>query len=92
MKPTKPSLQQQRDLLQLEADVLRLKLAAAQMRHRRQVAVKKHDWQHTAWSLLEHIPTGGLALKAVSLPRRWRHKLLLGSIMVGLAWLRQQQK
>ena len=54
MSNLKPSLQQQRDLLQLQADVLRLKMVAAQMKNQRQAAAQA-DWRQ-AWQWADQLP------------------------------------
>ena len=56
MSNLKPSLQQQRDLLQLQADVLRLKIVAEQMKNQRQAAAQA-DWQQ-AWQWADQLPLG----------------------------------
>lgn len=89
MTNLKPSLAQQRDLLQLQADLLRLKIAAEHIRNQRQ-AHTGADWQQL-WKLAEQLPLGGLALKAVARPKRWQNKVLMGLAVAGLAWLRNRQ-
>ena len=89
MSKPKPSLQQQRDLLQLQADVLRLKIVAEQMKNQRQAAAQA-DWQQ-AWQWADQLPLSSLAFKAIGRSKSWRNKMLMGAAMLGLARLRNRQ-
>ena len=89
MSNPKPNLQQQRDLLQLQADVLRLKIVAEQMKNQRQAAAQA-DWQQ-AWQWADQLPLSSLAFKAIGHSKSWRNKMLMGAVMLGLAWLRNRQ-
>lgn len=86
----KPTLDEQRQLLQMQAELLRLKITAERLRQQRQTA-RQADWQQ-ALSLLGNLPLSGLAVRAVTRSRRWRHKLLMAAAMGVLAWWRQQQQ
>ena len=89
MSNPKPNLQQQRDLLQLQADVLRLKIVAEQMKNQRQAAAQA-DWQQ-AWQWADQLPLSSLAFKVIGRSNSWRKKMLMGAAMLGLAWLRNRQ-
>ena len=89
MSNPKPSLQQQRDLLQLQADVWRLKIVAEQIKNQRQAAAQA-DWQQ-AWQWADQLPLSSLAFKAIGRSKSWRNKMLMGAAMLGLAWLRNRQ-
>ena len=89
MSNPKPNLQQQRDLLQLQADVLRLKIVAEQIKNQRQAAAQA-DWQQ-AWQWADQLPLSSLAFKVIGRSKSWRKKMLMGAAMLGLAWLRNRQ-
>ena len=89
MSNPKPNLQQQRDLLQLQADVLRLKIVAEQIKNQRQAAAQA-DWQQ-AWQWTDQLPLSSLAFKVIGRSKSWRKKMLMGAVMLGLAWLRNRQ-
>lgn len=67
MSKPKPSLQQQRDLLQLQADVLRLKIVAEQMKNQRQAAAQA-DWQQ-AWQWPTNCPWAAWRLRPLAAPK-----------------------
>lgn len=89
MTKHKPSWREQRQLLAWEADLVRLKIIAAQMKNQQQANHSK-QWQQ-ALGLFNAIPYTGLALKTANLPKRWRHKAMLGGLLALLAIIKNRQ-
>lgn len=83
MNRTKLSIREQRDLLQWQAELLRLKIVAAHL--------SEHRGGHRRPTLLlGALPLGSLAVQAVTKPKRWRDKLLLGMAVAAVAWFRSR--
>lgn len=80
--------QQERQLLEMQADVLRLKIAAAHLRNRREQ--NSAAFLSDALKLADQLPVGRLLVAAVAKPRRWRHKLWGAAVVAALAWLQQR--
>ncbi|MCP2040850.1 hypothetical protein L1281_001440 [Neisseria sp. HSC-16F19] len=81
--------QQERELLEMQADVLRLKIAAAHLRNRRESG-RTPSLLPDALKLADQLPVGRLLVAAVAKPRRWRHKLWGAAVVAALAWLQQR--
>ena len=78
--------QEERELLAMQAEVLRLKIAAEHLKNRQP---DNPLWQEArAWT--EHLPVGSLMLAAVRKPKRWRHKLWGVLAVAAVAFLRQR--
>lgn len=84
------TLAQQRELLNLQAENLRLKMMVQQL--------KAHSSGHkpVQWgeilSLLNLLPLSRLALKLSNKPKRWRNKLLLSVLfLLSTLWLKQSK-
>lgn len=80
--------QEERQLLEMQADILRLKIAAAHLRNRREA--EHPALLPNALKLAEHLPVSRLLLAALAKPRRWRHKLWGAAAVAALAWLQQR--
>lgn len=89
MSKCPPSLQQQRELLELEAQKVRLKYMAAQIQLQQQKA-PPIDYLRGVRLLAESVPLSGLAIKAITRPKRWYNKFLLGTAVAALAWLNKR--
>lgn len=86
-----PHLQQQHELLELQAQIVRLKLKALTAQASKPPRDTPSDSHIRGLRLLlESIPLSSLAIKAVTHPKRWRNKLLLGAAVAGLAWLNKR--
>lgn len=85
------SEQQQRELLELEAKTVRLKLLIAAQMQNQQPNTASPDYLHGLRLLLEGIPLSGLAVKAFTHPKRWHNKILLSAAVAGLAWFNKRR-
>ena len=92
--------QEERQLLEMQADILRLKIAAAHLRNRRETPAASHfsnllptqsSWLPEVLKLANRVPVGRLLMAAVAKPRRWRHKLWGAAAVAALAWLQQKR-
>lgn len=81
---------EEKQLLQLRADALQLKLMAAKAAS---ASKPNHSgiW-NTAQDMLNHLPNLGLATRLVTSPRRLSTKILILSALAGYAWWRQMQE
>ena len=75
------NLQEEQQMLQLKAEALRLKLLTQQARRRQHTEV---DWL----ALAEQLPKVSFAWRLAAMPKRLRHKLLLGAGILALLWWR----
>lgn len=76
------SLKEEQQLLQLQAEALRLKLLSNQMRRQQ---------EHTGPDLLglaSQLPKAGLVWRLANMPRKLRNKLLLGAGLLAVLYLR----
>ncbi|GAA3526525.1 hypothetical protein [Zobellella aerophila] len=76
------SLRQERQLLQLQAEALRLKLLTNQLRRQQQQA--KPD----LLELVSKLPQAGMLWRLANMPRKLRNKLLLGAALLAVIYLR----
>lgn len=89
-KNTSTSLAQQRELLNLKAENIRLKALADQLKNRKNGAKPINFWPF--FTLLDMLPLSSLALKLSSKPKLWRNKLLLSGTLLSLIFLIQKMK
>lgn len=82
--------QQERQLLEMQADILRLKIAAAHIRNRRGSPSAARSLMPEALQLVGQLPVGRLLAAALAKPRRWRHKLWGAALVAALAWWQQR--
>lgn len=85
------SLAEQRELLNLQADSLRLKIMAAQLKARHAAPKSSLSWG-SALMLLDLLPLSALALKFSSKSKKWRNKLLLAGLSLSIMWFNQKLK
>lgn len=76
---------QQRELLDLQAQGIRLKLLADQL-SKGKIQPNSKLWNKSL-SLVEKIPLNTLALKIASKPKRWRYKILAGLVLMATSLL-----
>lgn len=76
------SLQDERRLLELKAEALRLKLLSNQMRRQQE----KPD--HDILGLVKHLPKAGVVWRLANMPKKLRNKCLLGAGLLALLYLR----
>lgn len=87
------NLQEQRELLALKADLVRLKIALA----KRQQQMEDARQASSALPLVPLLNSADklyaqpLLWKAALWPSRWKHKLLLGGALLAWQWWRSQQ-
>ena len=77
-------LREEQQLLQLKAEVLRLKLLTQQAQRQRQ----QPDRLSETLGLLEKLPAAGLAWRAVNLPKRLSSKALIAAALLAWAYWR----
>lgn len=75
------SLRQEQQLLQLQAEALRLKLVINQVRRQQQA---KPD----LLELASRLPQAGVLWRLANIPRKLRNKLLLGAALLAVIYLR----
>lgn len=76
------SLQDERKLLQLKAEALRLKILSNQMRRQQEPSGSE------VWGLLSHLPKAGLVWRLANMPHKMRNKALLGAGLLALLYFR----
>ncbi|ART78961.1 hypothetical protein [Oceanisphaera avium] len=76
------SLQDERKLLKLKAEALRLKILSNQMRRQQSQSGSE------MLGLLSQLPKAGLVWRLANLPRKTRNKALLGAGLLALLYLR----
>ncbi|MDO1508883.1 MULTISPECIES: hypothetical protein [unclassified Neisseria] len=81
-------MSEERELLELKANLARLKIAAEQLKLRKEREQQKHiDSKFTQFvSLADGLPSSDLLWKSAFLPLRWKHRLLLGAGLVLWRW------
>ena len=77
-------LREEQQLLQLKAEVLRLKLLTQQAQRQRQQPDKLSE----TLGLLEKLPAASLAWRAVNLPKRLSSKALIATALLAWAYWR----
>ncbi|MDF7676324.1 hypothetical protein PT286_06205 [Neisseriaceae bacterium ESL0693] len=86
------SLAEQRELLNLHADSLRLKIMAAQMKARHVAPKSSSLHWGLILALLDMLPLSGLVMKLSRKSKKGRNKLLLAGLSLGMMWLTQKFK
>lgn len=76
------SLQEEQQLLQLQAEALRLKLLTNQLRR------QQEQTGPDLLGLASQLPKASLIWRLANMPRKFRSKLLLGVGLLGLLYLR----
>ncbi len=79
-------LREEQQLLQLKAEVLRLKLLTQQAQRQRQR--QQPDKLSETLGLLEKLPAASLAWRAVNLPKRLSSKALIATALLAWAYWR----
>lgn len=85
---SKSSIQEQRELLSLQADLVRLKMAVAQKRQQQEALGQTDQLLTLLAGSAEKIGTRPLLWRAVLLPAKWRHRVLLGGALLLWQWWR----
>ncbi|MDO5073037.1 Uncharacterised protein [Neisseria animaloris] len=75
---------EERELLELKANLARLKITAEQLKLRKARAQQKHiDSKFNQFvSLADGLPSSDLLWKSAFLPLRWKHRFMLGAGLV----------
>ena len=86
--------QQERELLELEIELARLKLASGELRRRRTQQTSRHSESigQELLSLAGNASAKGLAWRAVTLPVSLKHRLLVGAAFLAWEYWRNQSK
>ncbi|WP_066568968.1 hypothetical protein [Snodgrassella sp. CFCC 13594] len=92
MSKRTPTWQQQKELLNLKAEVVRLKLVSEQLKSRSSRQQPTLDWSR--WlGMLDGIPLTGLAFKLLNKPKNWRNKIVLGALLSAITlWRKPRQE
>lgn len=75
------SLRQEQELLQLQAEALRLKLVVNQVRRQQQA-------RPDLLALASKLPQAGVVWRLANMPRKLKYKLLLGAALLAVIYLR----
>ncbi|WP_116473532.1 hypothetical protein [Zobellella maritima] len=75
------SLRQEHELLQMQAETLRLKLVVNQVRRQQQA-------RPDLLELASKLPQAGLVWRLANMPRKLKYKLLLGGALLAVIYLR----
>lgn len=91
---SKRNIREERELLELEIELARLKLAAAELKRRReqQADNQQDSIGHELLNLAGNASTKGLAWRAAALPVSLKHRLLLGAAFLAWEYWRNQSK
>ncbi|MBO1518836.1 hypothetical protein [Oceanisphaera pacifica] len=76
------SLQEQQQLLQLQAEALRLKLLTNQIRRKQQQSGSDF------FSIAQQLPKAGIVWRLANTPRKLRNKLLIGTGLLALLYFK----
>ena len=90
---SKLSKQEERELLELEIERARLKLATGELLRKRQQQQRQQD-EHFGHKLIELAGQASqkkLTWSAVMMPARWKHRVLVGIALLAWEYWRKQQ-
>lgn len=94
MSQSRLSRKKERELIQLRSELLRLKYQAESLQQQAQQTRERERQNHFAqiMELAENLPLGGLAWKAVMLPNKWKHKLLVAVALILMQWFGKRHR